>query len=164
VWTALIGAVSAIAVIGILSAVFAAPATTTTLHPSASTVPAASATVPALPAPSPDGTYQGSCDYLLDVGGQMGAYALVGEIDLSNTGNVGVIVHTRITWPQEGSPPVTMRKTVHLPFGATDKPVRFRMSATSEEIDALQSWQGSHDFKDGCTYHASFASTYGPAH
>ena len=139
------------------------PSGTPVAHPSASTSFYQPSVAAPAPTASPDRTYQGSCDYLLDAGGNFGSYALVGEIDLTNTGNTGVVVHTRITWPQEGSSPVTMRKTVHLPFGA-DKPVRFRMPATSEQIDLLQSWQDSHSYNDGCTYHAAFDSTYGPVH
>ena len=126
-------------------------------------VPAAapSTNSPPPPVANPDGTYQGSCDYTLGTGFDNN-YHVIGEIDLTNTGNVGVIVHTRITWPQEGSPPITARKTIRLPVGATNKPVRFRIPVTSDQIDLLQSWQEGHDFKDGCTYHAAFADTYGP--
>jgi hypothetical protein len=126
----------------------------------AASAPENTNTSPPPPVANPDGTYQGSCDYTLGTGFDNN-YHVIGEIDLDNTGNVGVIVHTRITWPQEGADPITARKTVHLPTGA-HKPVRFRIPVTSEQIDLLQSWQERHDFKDGCTYHASFSDTYGP--
>jgi hypothetical protein len=136
-------------------------------QPSAATAPAtptaAAAAAPA-PAPSPHGTYQGSCDYTL-TSSLYGNDHLVGEIDLTNTGNTGVIVKTRITWPQEGALPVTARKTVRLPFGAS-KPVRFSVpvSNTSSVIDLLQSWQERHGLRDGCTYHAAFTNTFGAVH
>jgi hypothetical protein len=133
-----------------------APATTP-----ATTAPASPA---AAPAPSPRGRYQGSCDYTLS-SGLYGNDHLIGEIDLVNTGNVGVIVKTRITWPQEGATPVTARKTVRLPYGA-HKPVRFSIpvSGTGNVITLLQSWQDHHGLRDGCTYHAAFTTTFGTAH
>ncbi len=116
------------------------------------------------PTPNPNGTYQGSCDYTLTQDfNNPDANWLVGEIDLTNTGNVGVIVKTRITWPQEGYPPITARKTVRLAYGQS-KPVRFHVPANSNVITLLQSWQTNHNYNDGCTYHAAFTSTFGAVH
>ena len=113
------------------------------------------------------GSYQGSCDYLLANGIYDQNY-LIGEIDLTNTGNVGIVVRTRITWPQEGTNPVTARKTAHLPYGAR-KVVRFKVPVGSIDqgataIDLMQSWQERHNFADGCTYHVKVTSTYGQVH
>lgn len=110
-------------------------------------------------APNPDGTYRGSCDYLLSGS----PYTLVGEISLHNTGNVGVKVKTKISWPQLGSAPITMKKKVKVPYGKS-KVVRFKRTAGYDEIDLLQSWQESHGYRDGCKYDAAFYDTYGPTH
>jgi hypothetical protein len=157
---------------GILTAVAGPSGTPVSTAPSVANNPSnpsppPAPTTPPPPAANPDGTYQGSCDYILGddpVGGfGPGTAKLIGEIDLANTGNVGVIVRTRITWPQEGAAPITARKTVHLPNGA-DKVVRFSVPMTGDQVDLLQSWQERHGFKDGCTYHAAFTSTYGQVH
>ena len=44
---------------------------------------------------------------------------LIGEVDLTNTGNIGTVVRVRITWPQEGYAPITARKTVRTKPGTT---------------------------------------------
>ena len=156
-------------VVGIIGAAMGAgkPAgvnasTTTPPAPAATTPPPAA--VPA--APNPKGTYSGSCDYTLASGVYSNDH-LVGEVDLTNTGNIGTVTKVRITWPQEGYAPITARKTVRLPAGQTI-PVRFHVSAGSigggsNVIDLLQSYQSSHN-GTGCTYHAAIISTYGSAH
>jgi len=131
--------------------------------------PSASPTVPAPPVvtANPEGTYRGSCDYILASGIYDQSY-LVGEIDLASTGNTGVRVHAKISWPQEGSAPVTASKSVRLPWGAS-KVVRFRVPAGSidsgsQTIDLLQSWQERHNYRDGCKYHVSLGEPFGTVH
>lgn len=84
---------------------------------------------------------------------------------MKNTGNVGVVLHTRITWPQEGTPPIVARRTVKVPWSHS-KVVRFSVpvSNSSNVIDLLQSWQEHHNFRDGCTYNVKIVDTYGPVH
>ena len=91
-----------------------------------------------------------------------GTAVFVGEIDLDNTGNIGVTVRTRITWPQEGYASITMRRTVRAPAGQT-KAVRFHYHASSNQVDLLQAWQTGHGYADGCTYHATITGTFGSA-
>lgn len=124
--------------------------------------PATTTAPPAPPAPSPDGSFQGSCDYQLGDDPAGGTAVLVGEVDLDNTGNIGTVVHVRITWPQEGAAPVAATRTVRVPAGAQGQPARFRLHASVDVIESLQSWQERHDFKDGCTYAAEITGTYGP--
>lgn len=124
--------------------------------------PASSPAVPpAAAAPSPDGTYQGSCDYALNA--PDAPDQLVGEVDETNTGNIGLVMNVSISWPQEGYPPVTATRTVRVGYGATQA-VRFHLQASQNVIDLLQSWQSGHDLQDGCTYSSDVTGTYGPVH
>jgi len=140
-----------------------------TSQPAASPVtslpPSAPAAAPA-PAPSPDGNYTGSGDYTLSPTVYGNNY-LVGEVDLTNTGNIGTVIRVKFTWPQEGYPPIKAVKTVRVPYGAS-KTVRFHVSAgnvsNSNVIDLLQSWQEGHNFKDGFTYKATIIDTFGAVH
>jgi hypothetical protein len=112
------------------------------------------------PVPSPDGKYSGSCDYTLGSDPVGGTAVFVGEIDLTNTGNVGTIVRARITWPQEGYAPIAMKRTMRVPSGQK-RAVRFHYHADGNQVDLLQAWQSGHNFKDGCTYRATLTGTYG---
>jgi len=120
--------------------------------------PATTAPAPP-PAPNPDGTFEGSCDYTLS-DSLYGTDYLVGEVDLANTGNIGTVVKVKISWPQLGYSPITATKTVRTHPGQ-HKPVRFHLPAEGNTIDLLQSWQENHDFKDGCHYRATMVSTFG---
>jgi hypothetical protein len=153
-------------VVGIIGA---AVGTGKTVGVNASTTQAAApvATTPPAPAPAaapnPQGNYTGSCDYTLS-SSLYGDDHLIGEVDLTNTGNIGTITRVRITWPQEGYAPITARKTAHVPAGQTI-PVRFHIAVSSQGnvINQLQSYQLSHN-GTGCTYHATITSTYGSVH
>lgn len=119
--------------------------------------------VASVPTPSPNGTYQGSCDYTLTTDYSGNGYDhLIGEIDLINTGNIGAVDKVRITWPQEGYPPIVAKKTVRTTPGQ-HLAVRFHIAVASSGnvITQLQSWQQSHGYKDGCTYKVTTISTFG---
>jgi hypothetical protein len=109
--------------------------------------------------PNPDGTYRGSCDYILP-DNFPGTYHAIGEIDTHNTGNIGTVIKAVITWPQEGSAPIRMARTVRTAVGS-HKVIRFRKAITSSQIDLLQSWQEHHGLRDGCTYKVSMIDTFG---
>ncbi len=116
-----------------------------------------------VPTPDPKGTYVGSCDYTLtsDFSGN-GYDHLIGEIDLHNTGNIGTVDKLRITWPQEGYPPIVAKRTVHSKPGE-HLAARFHIAVPSSGnvITLLQSWQESHGMKDGCTYKVTITDTFG---
>lgn len=131
----------------------AAPGSTTSATPAAAPAPT----------PSPDGTFTGSCDYTLGSDPVGGTAVFVGEVDLANTGNVGTITRVKITWPQEGFSPIAAFRTVRTAAGQ-HKAVRFHRAADGNEVDLLQSWQTGHDYRAGCTYHATITGTYGAAH
>jgi hypothetical protein len=116
--------------------------------------------------PSPDGTYTGTCDYELSTdfdNYETHAADLNGEVDVENTGNVGIVIKVAIAWPQLGHAPIAMHKTVKVPYGKTVT-ARFTQPIGQSEIDRLQSWQEGHDFKDGCTYHGTVLDTFGKVH
>ena len=133
------------------------------LGPGASPAAPSSPPPAAAPAPNPQGTYSGSCNYLLGSSPATGTAVAVGEIDLTNTGNIGEVTKARITWPQEGFAPLRETRTVHVAAGTT-KRVSFSMPLSSNQISALQAWQTGHNYADGCTYRATITGTYGTAH
>ena len=123
---------------------------------------AGTASPPPSPAavPSPDGTFQGSCDYTLGDSPATGTAAAVGDIDAKNTGNIGIVVKLTITWPQEGYAPLTMSKTVRIPSGGEQDP-QFHRPLSYDQITRLQSYQAGHGYADGCTYHGEITGTFG---
>lgn len=104
--------------------------------------------------PDPKADYTGNCDYTL------APYEVVGDIDIENTGNIGIKVKTTIKWPQLGHDPLTMKKTVKVAAGK-DKTVRFNRAVSTTEIDRLQSWQQGNGYADGCKYNAKIVDTFG---
>jgi hypothetical protein len=117
---------------------------------------------PPAPAASPDGTYQGACDYTLgdDPAGSPGTAVATGDIQVTNTGNIGTVDRLRITWPQQGYSPLVMHKTIRLAAGASED-VQFHRHLTSTELDNLQNWQTGHNYNDGCTYNTAMISEFG---
>jgi len=169
-WTSVFAVVGVLVVLGIIGAIVGPPKSqpaSRTQAAASTTAPAAAATSAAptpAPVPSPNGTFQGSCDYTL-TNNIYGNDHLIGEVDLTNTGNIGTVVRVRITWPQEGYAPITARKTVRTKPGTTT-PVRFHIpvSSSGNVINQLQSWQLSHNDRTGCTYDAKVVRTFGSAH
>lgn len=126
--------------------------------------PTQAAATPAAPAPvpSPNGTAQGACDYTLGNDPADGTAVATGDVDVTNTGNIGTVVKVSITWPQQGYSPLKMTKTVKIPTGG-ENDVQFHMPLTSTQLDNLQNWQSGHSGEDGCTYDATITDTYGAA-
>jgi hypothetical protein len=131
----------------------APPAQAATASASASPTPAE---------PSPNGTYQGSCNYTLGSDPVNGTAVATGDVQVTNTGNIGTITQVKITWPQQGYAPLAMSKTVRLAAGE-NQDVQFHMPLTSDQLDNLQNWQSGHSFQDGCTYNATITGTFGQA-
>ena len=130
-------------------------------HPAAtSTTSAPVAPVSAAPpVTNPKGTYNGSCNY--NLGNNGSTYTATGDIQMHNTGNVGIVVRMKITWPQQGYAPLAMTRTVKLATGQ-HRDVQFHRPLSYTQISNLQSWQSGHSYADGCTYHAKITDTYGP--
>jgi hypothetical protein len=96
--------------------------------------------------PNPDGTFAGTCDYLLGdfSEGTESGYKLVAGGDAKNTGNIGIVARLDAKWDQLGSEPVTASKTVRLQPGQT-KDINVSVLATQGQIDAHQSANGDCD-------------------
>ena len=124
---------------------------------------AAATSAPPTPAPvtaSPNGTYQGACDYTLGNNPVGGTAVATGDIQDTNTGNIGTVVRVKITWPQQGYPSLAMTKKIRLAAGESQD-VQFHKPLTQDEISNLQNWQTGHNYQDGCTYKATIMHTFG---
>lgn len=169
---ALLGAGAGLAglVVGLLIGLAAGGTTGGNAKP-ASSLPTVSetATPPAptntpAPVPSPNATGQGTCDVSL-ASGINGTNYLVSEVDVTNTGNVGVVIRVRVSWPQVGFAPIVRQKTVQVPFGQT---VHANLSVPADPngpdiVGNFQNYQLSHN-GDPCSYDLTVVSTFGPAH
>lgn len=112
--------------------------------------------------PDPKAKLTGTCDYSLSdtLGGRD---TFTAEIDVKNTGNIGVKVKVSASWPQFGFAPLKSTRTVTVPYHKTVT-VQLRHSATSTQTLRLQSWQEHHDMEDGCKYHGEILETAGQLH
>jgi len=131
--------------------------------PDAASSQAAATSAPPAPTsvtPSPNGTYQGSCNYTLGNNPVGGTAVATGDVEVTNTGNIGTIDRVKITWPQQGYAPLAMTKRIRLSAGG-NQDVQFHMPLTSDQISNLQNWQTGHNYQDGCTYKATIMSTFG---
>ncbi len=131
--------------------------------PVAASSQAAATSAPPAPTPvtpSPNGTYQGACNYTLGNNPVGGTAVATGDVQVSNTGNIGTIVKVKITWPQQGYAPLAMTKKIRLAAGASQD-VQFHMPLTNDQINNLQNWQTGHNYQDGCTYKSTIMSTFG---
>lgn len=125
--------------------------------------PNAEPTLDGNPNPDPDGEFGGSCDYTLpeDIDGD---YELIGDVEVANTGNVGIEVEVTIEWLQMGHDPVTATETVQVPYGETET-VRFAETVSQTVIDRVQSYRLNQDRDEGyCEYDGAIVQTYGAAH
>lgn len=113
----------------------------------------------AQPAPSPNGTFTGSCDYTLPVDID-GDYKLIGDIEARNTGNIGIKVKVTIKWLQMGYDPVTESKTVKVKPGGS-KTVKFNKTVSGTVIDRVQSYQLNHMDERSCKYKGVMVDTFG---
>ena len=136
------------------------PSVSASLRPSAS-AHATKAAAPG-PAPSPNGTYHGACDYNLGSNPVSGTAVATGDVQVSNTGNIGTHLHVKITWPQQGYAPLAASKDIRLKPGGS-KDVQFHLPLTQGQLSNLQNWQTGHNYADGCTYKATITGTFGSA-
>jgi len=176
-WT-LVGVVVFVVAAGVGSAASsgkkqAARVATTHTEPSTSApaaperTPETTSEAPPPPAtPDPAGTVTGTCAYELssDLDNyETHAADLNAEVDVENTGNVGIVLTVTVTYPQLAHPSIVMTKKVNVPYGQTVT-VPFTRPITQSQVSRLQDWQSGHDFDDGCKYKGTIVDTYGPAH
>lgn len=130
---------------------------------SAAQPPDASSSAPAANnGPDAKAKLTGTCDYSLSetLGGND---TFTAEVDVKNTGNIGIKVKVTALWPQFGFGPLKSSRTVTVPYRKTVT-VRFQHPASSEQTLRLQSWQEHHDMKDGCDYKGKIIETSGQPH
>lgn len=136
------------------------PAVTATTTPAAP--PSTSAPAPAPPVPSPNGTYQGACDYTLGDNPVGGTAVATGDVQVQNTGNISTVVAVSISWPQQGYSPLKSDKTVKIAAGSSSD-VQFNLPLSYDQLSNLQNWQSGHLGSDGCAYNATITGTFGSA-
>ncbi len=146
-------------VIGVVAAALGGGGSKTAGHPAATSTTTAAPVTAAPPVTDPKGSFNGSCNY--NLGNNGSTYTATGDIQMHNTGNVGIVVRMKITWPQQGYAPLAMTRTVKLATGQ-HRDVQFHRPLSYTQISNLQSWQSGHSYADGCTYHAKITDTYGP--
>ena len=156
-----IAGIIAVAAAGILAAGCGSVIHSTSSATFGPSSPTSAAAAP-VAAPSPNGTYQGACDYTLGNDPVNGTAVATGDVQVKNTGNIGTYLHVQITWPQQGYAPLAMSKDVRLKAGAS-KDVQFHMPLTQDQLSNLQNWQTGHNYSDGCTYKSTITGTFGSA-
>ncbi|GAA4490501.1 hypothetical protein GCM10023191_022760 [Actinoallomurus oryzae] len=63
-------------------------------------------------------------------------YSLNAEVDVKNTGNIGLLVNVKVSWPQFGTSPVVASKKVKVPYRKTVT-VRFKRHASMTQITRI---------------------------
>jgi hypothetical protein len=109
--------------------------------------------------PKPKGKYTGTCDYTLVFASEAHTGDLIGQVNLTNTGNIGTVLKVRMSWTQVGYRPITLIKNVKVPYRG-HKVVPFHRPASQTEIDRLQ----AANYGDECSYKATITDTFGTAH
>ncbi len=129
-----------------------------------SSLPTSDPTSPSTPTKAPAAKYGHSCDLDLNSNyGQSPTGWLVGDAELHNTGNVGVMVRVKATWKQAGSRPITATKKTRLGYKKRHA-VHFKIPVDQNQVDATQSAPGYLGGGGWCGVRATLVSTYGPAH
>ena len=146
--------------------------------PTTNTNPAPAASAPASPSqPSPPPVPlanasvhgSGNADYVIP-SGIYDPVLLTGEVDLTNTGNVGEVVRVRMHWERTGFPDITQTRTVRVPWGTSVKVVQFNKNmgsfsgAGSNIIDEVQSYQEAHPDQAYGDFTLKILRTFGPVH
>lgn len=109
--------------------------------------------------PSPDGTYEDSCDYVLGdfTENTTKGFRFIADATLTNTGNIGTINVVKAVWFLGGGDKLVKTKKVKLPQGATRR-VGFSVPVNSDQIDLIQSLSG-----DDCKVTVTMVDTFGTA-
>jgi hypothetical protein len=111
--------------------------------------------------PNPAVRYDRSCDYELGPIGSAGFdhASFVAQVRLHNKGNVGAVVLVSAHWIQVGSADIKKSKTVHVAYEGS-RVVNFKVHASQDMIDKIQSYEGATD----CGIKATITDSYGSAH
>jgi hypothetical protein len=112
--------------------------------------------------PNPQANWTGSCS---DNPGTPTSHFL-GEVDLTNTGNIGIVVKAKIGWPQEGYAPVIATGTTRVLYGGTGV-IRFHIPVSFNTDFIYSTWIVDHNSKagsGGCLYRIRIIRDYGSVH
>ena len=114
---------------------------------------------PPAPEASPNAEYSKSCDYILgDFSEHTNTgFRFVAGAEITNSGNIGVVVEVVATFKQLGSDPIRLKKTAKIPTGAT-KQVGFTDKVGQQEINLIQAAQDQGSI---CNVKATIVDTYG---
>lgn len=109
-------------------------------------------------APEPDASYTSNCSYLLgDFTNGPSGFRFVADAQVTNTGNIGVIVELQASWRQAGGTSIKKSRRLIVPIGSTlDVGVVRRV--TRDAIDQIQSVSG-----DNCKAVVEVVDTIGDA-
>src|SRR6266542_3442979 len=112
--------------------------------------------------PSPDASYSKSCDYLLGDFSEHTAtgFRFVAGAEITNDGNVGLVVDVKATFKQLGSNPIVLKKTARVGYNQT-KQVGFTKEVGQDEIDLIQAAQDQGDI---CDVVVTVTGTFGTVH
>lgn len=112
----------------------------------------------------PYGTVSGNCSQAsVPNPSQAHAADLVGDVDVKNTGNIGITVTVTMTWPQLGHRPIAVTKhDVSVDYGHTAS-VSFNRPVDHDQLANFKGWQDKQN-EDGCTYTGTMTHTFGDVH
>ena len=111
------------------------------------------------PTANPQGSFIDNCDLELSSSVD-GPDAFIAGADMTNTGNVGIVVKTRVRWNQVSAPDVLASKTYRIPVGAT-RTAKFSVPATGDQIDQMQASPSYQNGGGGCKVKVNIVDTYG---
>jgi hypothetical protein len=110
--------------------------------------------------PNPEGSIEGSCDYVLgDFTETESGYRFVADATLINEGNVGIEVKAIAVWFLSGGDKVKATKSLRVPYGKS-KRTGFSVIATQDQIDLHQSLGFD---TETCKLNAQITDTFGKA-
>lgn len=114
---------------------------------------------PAGPEAHPALDYTKACDYVLGDFSEHSStgYRFIAGADITNTGNVGIVVKVVAKWKQLGTDSVVESETVKVQYGK-EKSVQITKPVGQNEIDLIQSAQGAGKI---CSVTAKIVDTFG---
>ena len=110
----------------------------------------------------PDGQFQSNCDISLpdNINGQ---YAFIAGADLTNTGNIGIVVRVGVRWNQISSPDVLANQTLRLRVHGS-RTAKFNVPATQDQISQMQASPSYQNGGGGCKVRVNIIGTFGKPH
>lgn len=100
----------------------------------------------------------GNCDYVLGNFTSFTAkgYRFIAATDVTNIGNIGVVIRATAHWKQLGTGPVTMTKTTRIPVNG-HRTISFTKPVGQDEIDLIQ----AEPYGKNCSVGTKIVDTFG---